>query len=129
MSDTALTVPSMNEPPRRHDITIRVPAEPGSYPNPAAFAITVSHAAAARCASILSAHTAEEICVVSVRAATGPETAAVALAMWPTPSRPTGRRRHSAGERIVPALWPAGTSSAPAPYLVTASLLGATPPP
>lgn len=72
----------MNEPPRRHDITIRVPAEPGGHPDPAAFAITASQAAAAKDASILSAHTAGEIiCVVSVPAATGPEAAAVALAI------------------------------------------------
>ena len=82
MSDTAPTVPDMNEPPRRHDITIRVATEPGSHPDPAAFAITASQAAAARDASILSAHTAEEIiCVVSVPAATGPEAAAIALAV------------------------------------------------
>jgi hypothetical protein len=82
MSYTALMVPVMDKPPRRHDITIRVPAEPGSHPNPAAFAITASQAAAARDASILSAHTAEEIiCVVTVPAATGLEAAAVALAI------------------------------------------------
>jgi hypothetical protein len=75
-------VPVMNEPPRRHDITIRVPTEPGSHPDPAAFAVTASQAAAAKDASILSAHTAEEIiCVVTVPAATGPEAAAVALAI------------------------------------------------
>jgi hypothetical protein len=72
----------MNEPPRRHDITIRVATEAGGHPDPAAFAVTASQAASARNASILSAHTAEEIiCVVSVPAATGPEAAAVALAI------------------------------------------------
>ena len=82
MSYATLTVPDVNEPPRRHDITIRVPAEPGSHPDPAAFAVTASQAAAAKGATILSAHTAEEIiCVVSVPAATGPEAAAVALAV------------------------------------------------
>jgi len=82
MSYTALTVLSMYEPPRRHEITIRVPAEPDSHPDPAAFAVAASQAAAARDANILSAHTAEEIiCVVSVHAATGPEAAAVALAI------------------------------------------------
>jgi F420-dependent methylenetetrahydromethanopterin dehydrogenase len=69
----------MNEPPRRHDITIRVAKEAG-HTDPAAFA--ASQAAAGRDASILSAHTAEEIiCVVSVPAATGPHAAAVALAV------------------------------------------------
>ena len=72
----------MNEPPRRHDITIRVAAGPGRHHDPAAFAVAASQAAEARYASILSAHTAEEIiCVVSVPAATGPEAAAVALAV------------------------------------------------
>jgi hypothetical protein len=82
MSCTALTVPGMNEPPRRHDITIRVTTGPGRYPDPAAFAVTASRAAATRNASILSAHTGEEIiCVVSVPAVTGPEAAAIALAV------------------------------------------------
>jgi hypothetical protein len=82
MSHVALTVPDMNEPPRRHDITIRVATGPGRHPDPAAFAVTARRAAAARDASILSAHTAEEIiCVVSVPAATGPEAAATALAV------------------------------------------------
>ena len=72
----------MNEPPRRHDIIIRVSAKPGSHLDPAAFAITASQAAAAKGPSILSAHTAEEIiCVVSVPAAIGPEAAALALAV------------------------------------------------
>ena len=82
MSDITLTVLDVSEPPRRYDITIRVPAEPGSHPDPAVFAVTASQAAAARDASILSAHTAEEIiCVVSIHAATGPEAAAIALAV------------------------------------------------
>ena len=72
----------MNKPPRRHDITIRVATEAGGHLDPAAFAVAASQAASARNASILSAHTAEEIiCVVSVPAATGPEAAAVALAI------------------------------------------------
>ena len=58
----------MNEPPRRHDVTIRVAKEAGRHTDPAAFAAAASQAAAGRDASILSAHTAEEIiCVVSVR--------------------------------------------------------------
>ena len=70
----------MNEPPRRHDITIRVAKEAGRHADPAAFTAAASQAAANRNASILSAHTAEEIiCVVTVAAATGPQAAAVAL--------------------------------------------------
>ena len=82
MSHTTFTVPYMNEPPRRHDITIRVAKEAGRHTDPAAFAAAASQAAAGRQASILSAHTAEEIiCVVSVAAATGPQAVAVALAV------------------------------------------------
>jgi hypothetical protein len=70
----------MNEPPRRHDITIRVAKQAGRQTDPAAFA--ASQAAAGRDASILSAHTAGEIiCVVTVVAATGAQAAAVALAV------------------------------------------------
>ena len=73
----------MNEPPRRHDITIRVGKEAGRrHTDPAAFAAAASQAAAGRDASILSAHTAEEIiCVVSVAAATGRQAVAAALAV------------------------------------------------
>ena len=72
----------MTELPGRHDITIRVAREAGHHTDPAAFAAAASLAAAGRDASILSAHTAEEIiCVVSVPAATGPQAVAVALAV------------------------------------------------
>jgi len=82
MSHTTFTVPHVNEPPRRHDITIRVAREAGRHTDPAAFAAAASQAAAGRDASILSAHTADEIiCVVSVPAATGPQAAAAALAV------------------------------------------------
>ena len=82
MSYTTLTVPLMHEPPRRHDITIRVAKEAGRHTDPAAFAAAASQAAAGRDASIVSAHTADEIiCVVSVAAATGAQAVAVALAV------------------------------------------------
>ena len=82
MSHTALTVPHMNEPPRRNDITIRVAKQAGRHTDPAAFAAAASQAAASRDASILSAHTAEEIiCVVSVLAVTGVQAVAVTLAV------------------------------------------------
>ena len=71
----------MNEPPRRHNITIRAAEEAGRHTDPATFAAAASQAAAGRDASILSAHTADEnICVVSVPAATGAHAAAIALA-------------------------------------------------
>jgi len=82
MSYTTFTAPDMNEPPRRHDITIRVAKEAGRRTDPAAFTAGASQAAAGRDASILSAHTAEEIiCVVSVLAVTGVQAVAVALAV------------------------------------------------
>ena len=82
MSYTTLAVPRMHEPSRRHDITIRVAKEAGRHTDPATFAAVASQAAAGRDASILSVHTADEIiCVVSVPAATGPQAAAVALAV------------------------------------------------
>lgn len=72
----------MDELPRRHDITIRVTKEAGHHPDPAAFAVAASRAAASGNASIVSAHTAEEIiCVVSVPAAGRPDAVAVALAV------------------------------------------------
>jgi hypothetical protein len=82
MSHTTFTVPHMNEPPSRHDITIRVAKEADRHTDPAAFAAAASRDAADRHASILSARTADEIiCVVSVPAATGPQAVAVALAV------------------------------------------------
>jgi len=82
MSHTTLTVPAMDELPRRHDITIRVAKEAGHHPDPAAFAIAASRAAVGRNASVVSAHTATEIiCVVSVPAAGRPDAVAVALAV------------------------------------------------
>ena len=82
MSHTALTVPFMNEPPRRHDVTIRVAKEAGHLTDPAAFATAANRAAARRNASIISAHTAEEIiCVVSVPASGVQDAVAVALAV------------------------------------------------
>jgi hypothetical protein len=82
MSHTTLTVPGMNEPSKRHDITIRVAKGAGHHPDPAAFAVAASQAAAGRNTSIVSAHTAEEIiCVVSVPAPGGPEAVVVALAV------------------------------------------------
>ena len=66
----------MNVSPRRHDITIRVAKESGSHPDPATFAAAADRAAAARDASVVSAHTADEIiCLVSAPAASGAEAA------------------------------------------------------
>jgi hypothetical protein len=72
----------MNKPPSRHDITVRVADDDGHQPNPAAFAVAASQAASSRNASVISAHTADEIiCVVSVAAADRTSAVAVALAV------------------------------------------------
>src|SRR5580692_2114860 len=64
-------------------ITVRAAKEADRHTDPAAFAAAAGQAAAGRNASILSAHTAEEIiCVVSVPAATGLQAVAIALAVF-----------------------------------------------
>ncbi len=82
MSYTTFTVPDMNEPPSRYDVTVRVAKDDGRQPDPAAFAVAASEAASSRNASIISAHTAGEIiCVVCVAAPDRPAAIAVALAV------------------------------------------------
>ncbi len=82
MSLTAPTVPGMDKPPSRYDVTVRVGKDDGHQPDRAAFAAAASQAASSRNASVVSAHTAEEIsCVVSVAAPDRPAAVAVALAV------------------------------------------------
>jgi hypothetical protein len=82
MSYTTLTVPGMNEPPSRYDVTVRVAGDDGRQPDPAAFAAAARRAAAGRNASVVSADTAGEIiCAVSVAAPGRPAAVAVALAV------------------------------------------------
>ena len=82
VSHITLTVPGMNEPPSRYDVTVRVAKDDGRQPDPAAFAIAVGKAASSRNASVVSAHTAEEIiCVVCLAAPGRPWAVAVALAV------------------------------------------------
>ena len=71
-----------DKPPSRYEVTVRV-AKDGDQPaDPATFAVAVNKAASSRNASVVSAHTAEEvICVVSVAAPDGPAAVAVALAV------------------------------------------------
>jgi len=77
-----LTVPGMSKPPGRYDVTVRVAKDDGHSPDPAAFAAAASRAASRVNASVLSAHTAEEIiCVVGVAAPGRPAAVAVALAV------------------------------------------------
>jgi len=77
------TVPDMDNPPGRYDVTVRVARDDGhSLPDPAAFAVAASRAAPGRNASVLGAHTAGEIiCVVGVAAPDRPSAVAVALAV------------------------------------------------
>ena len=72
----------MDKPPGRHDVTVRVAKDDGHSPPPPTFAAAASTAASSRNASIISAHTAEEvICVVCVAAPGRPSAVAVALAV------------------------------------------------
>ena len=83
MSHIMPTVPGMDNPPSRYDVTVRVDRDDGhSLPDPAAFAVAASRAASTMNASVISAHTAEEvICVVCVAAPGRPAAVAVALAV------------------------------------------------
>jgi len=82
MSFITLRVPDMDKLPSRYDITVRVAKDDDQPPDPATFAAAASKAAASRNASIISAHTAEEIiCVVCVAAPDRPAAVAVALAV------------------------------------------------
>jgi hypothetical protein len=72
----------MDKPPSRHDVTVRVAKDDDQPPHPATFTAAASKAAASRNASIVSAHSAEEIiCVVYVAAPGRPAAVAVALAV------------------------------------------------
>ena len=72
----------MDKPPSRYDVTVRVAKDDGHPPDPATFAAAASKAASSRNASVVSAHTAEEIiCVVCVAAPDRPAAVAVALAV------------------------------------------------
>lgn len=82
MSNTGLKVPGMTEPPRRYDVTTTVDQDGGHHPDPAEFAVAAQQVASARAASIVSAHTAEQIVsIVTVLAADQPAAVTVALAV------------------------------------------------
>ena len=75
-------VPVMDKPPSRYDVTVRATQDDGHCPDPATFAAAASTAASRRSASIISAHTAQEvICVVGVAAPDRPSAVALALAV------------------------------------------------
>jgi hypothetical protein len=72
----------MDKPPSRYEVTVRVAKDDGHPPDPAAFAAAASRAASSMNASVISAHTAEEvICVVGVAAPYRPSAVAVALSV------------------------------------------------
>jgi hypothetical protein len=82
MSDTGLIVPGMTEPLTRYDVTVTVARDGGYLPGPAEFAVAAGQAAAGRNASVVTAHTAEQIIsVVTVYAGDRPAAVAVALAV------------------------------------------------
>ena len=70
MSYTTPTVPGMDKPPSRYDVTVRVGKDDGHQPDPAAFAAAARQSASRRNAS-----------VVSVAAPDRPAAVAVALAV------------------------------------------------
>ena len=75
-------VPGMNEPPGRYDVTVTVARDGGYLPDPAEFAVAAEQAASSRAASVVSAHTAEQIIsVVTVRTSDRSSAVAVALAV------------------------------------------------
>ncbi len=75
-------VPVMDKPPSKYDVTVRVAKDDGHSTDPATFAAAASTAASSRNASIISAHTAEEvICVVCVAALDRPSAVAIALSV------------------------------------------------
>jgi hypothetical protein len=82
MSDTGLIVPGITGTLGRYDVTITVDRDGGYLSNPAEFAAAAGQAALRRAASIVSAHTAEQIIsVVTVEAADRSSAVGVALAV------------------------------------------------
>jgi hypothetical protein len=82
MLDLLFTVPDMDKPPDRYEVTVRVARDDGYPPDPATFAVAAGKAASSMNASVVSAHTAAEIiCVVCVAAPDRPAAIAVALAV------------------------------------------------
>ncbi len=71
MSETGRTVPDMNEPLSRYNVTVTVACDGGSGPDPATFAAAADRAAWRRSASIISAHLAGRI--ISVVTVTAPD--------------------------------------------------------
>ena len=82
MSSTTLTLPHMDKPPSKYDVTVRVGKDDGHQPDPATFAIAASTAASRRNASVVSAHTRpRKSSASSAWPRQGPAAVAVALAV------------------------------------------------
>jgi hypothetical protein len=72
----------MTGPPRRYDVTVTVTRDGGYFSDRAEFAVAAEQAASGRNASIMSAHTAEQIIsVVTVETVDRPSAVAVAMAV------------------------------------------------
>ncbi len=98
-------MPGMHEPSSRYNVPITLAREGGWLPDPVSFAAAADRAAWRRSASIVSAHTADEIIsVVTVHAPGWYPAVAVARAvisdalkhLVPAPSRPEGKARRRA---------------------------------
>ena len=104
MPETGRTVPDMDEPLSRYDVTVTV-AYGGSHPGPAAFAAAADQAAWRRSASIISAHLAGRI--ISVVTVTAPGRHAVVAVARAVVSDALDRQAlssgHSADDRAEPA--------------------------
>jgi hypothetical protein len=105
MSETGRTVPDMNEPLGRYNVTVTVACEGGSSPDPAAFTVAADQAAWRRSASVISAHLAGKIItVVTVTAPDRYAARAVARAVvCDALKRQALSSSHSADDRAEPA--------------------------
>ena len=66
----------------RYDVTVTVDRDGGTLPGPADFAVAAQQAASSRNASVISAHTAEQIItIVTVQTSDRPAAATVTLAV------------------------------------------------
>ena len=79
MSDTGLIVPDLTESASRYNVTVTVARDGSSLPDPAEFALAAQQSASSRDASIVTAHTAEQI-ISMVTVETADRLAAVAVA-------------------------------------------------
>jgi hypothetical protein len=96
MSEIGLTVPDMNEPLSRYNVTVTVRCDGGSRPGSAAFAAAAEQAAWRRSASIINAHLADKI--ISVVTVTAPDRYAAAAIARAVVSHALKRRALSSSQ-------------------------------